>query len=62
MRDEGRWTREEGQAKREEGQGTRDEAQACLPKAGHEAKDKRTKLNFQLFLSKYGNILQIHRL
>jgi hypothetical protein len=45
--------REEGRGRREEGQGKRER---------EKAKDKGTKLNFQLFLSKYGNILQIHRL
>ena len=55
----GNWLGEnEGQGKREEGGGTRDEARGTR----HKAKDKGTKLNFQLFLSKYGNILQIHRL
>jgi len=51
MRQKARGTRHEAQGTRHKAQGTR-----------HEAKDKGTKLNFQLFLSKYGNILQIHRL
>jgi hypothetical protein len=51
MREEGRGRRDKGRGMRHKAQGTREEA-----------KDKGTKLNFQLFLSKYGNILQIHRL
>jgi hypothetical protein len=54
--------RDEGRGMREEGQGMRDKLACRRQGTRHKAKDKGTKLNFQLFLSKYGNILQIHRL